>query len=148
MINILNKHLNHIKKSHKIADIILDAIKNDLLNQVSVKMGHLNQDFSNFAFYQKFKIEDLGLSESYQKYISSNIFMNTLFKQYIYKTFEITVDNIKCIMFVNKISRSYNRTLKVCRTITTTVILFSEENFKRFYQRNDNNILTRALHGI
>ena len=51
-------------------------------------------------------------------------------------------------MFVDDISRSYNRTLKVCRTITTAVILFSEEKFKRFCQRYDNNRLTGALHGI
>ena len=80
MINILNKQLNHIEESHKIANIILNAIKNDLLNQVSVKMGHLNQDFSNCAFYQKFKIEDLGLSESY--YLK-NIFIKHLKLQLI-----------------------------------------------------------------
>lgn len=81
MINIINKYLNQVEKSQKIVDLILNTIKENVIKQMSM-LNEQSKKYSNtHSFCIQINLKDLGLSESDQEFILSNIFTRILFNR-------------------------------------------------------------------
>ncbi len=144
MINIINKYLNQVEKSQKIVDLILNTIKENIIKQMSMLNEQSKKYSHTHSFCIQINLKDLGLSESDQEFILSNIFTRILFNRDI-KLYEIIIDNINYILFIDNIQRRYTNDLKKCISIRIDTILYEKPQFERLCQRYNYNVPIKII---